>query len=275
MKIEDYPPQEPLSDFAKPYHDACISRAEMLDYEEFLYGEDAYQSVLVCRANNPTGHVLAFVHGGGWISGYKEWMAFMGPALSQWGITFASIGYRLAPRVFFPDGYQDVLDGFAGLVDRIGEFGGRPDRVFVGGHSAGGHYSSLMAVSTDWQRPRNMASDIVKGCLPISGVYDCREGNGMSARPRFLGPEDSETDQQASPVVNIRHAPPFFMAWGSDDFPHLKQQGADMALALRKAGASVETIELEGCDHLGASLEAGDPDGDWAPHAARWMQSQV
>jgi len=275
MKIEDYPPQEPLSDFAKPYHDTCVHRAEVTEYEEFQYGDNAYQSVLVCKADEPTGDVLAFVHGGGWTNGYKEWMAFMGPALGELGITFASIGYRLAPGVLFPDGYHDVQDGFAAVVDRIEEFGGRKDRMFIGGHSAGGHYSSLMAVTNDWQAPRNLPQDIVKGCLPISGVYDFREGNGMAVRPRFLGPENSAVDEQASPIVNIQRTPPFFMAWGSDDFPHLIQQGADMAAALKNAGASVQTVELEGCDHLGANLEAGDSEGDWAPPAVKWMRKQA
>ena len=275
MKLEDYSPQEPLSDFARPYHEVCMGRAEDTPFDEFSYGDDPYQGVLVCRAEEPTGDVLAFVHGGGWTNGYKEWMAFMGPALTVSGVTFASIGYRLAPSALFPEGYHDVLDGFAALVDRIEDFGGKKDRMFIGGHSAGGHYASLMAVSDDWQAPRGLPADVIRGCLPISGVYDFREGNGMSVRPRFLGPEGTGVEERASPIANIHRTPPFFMAWGSEDFPHLKTQGAAMAAALKKAGAVVETVELEGCDHLDANLEAGDEEGDWAPRAAAWMAVQA
>ena len=47
-----------------------------------------------------------------------------------------------------------------------------------------------------------------------------------------------------------------------------------MADALKTAGGSVETMILEDCDHLEASLETGNPDGPWAPRAAVWMREQ-
>lgn len=274
MKFEDYPPQEPLSDFARPYHEVCMSRAEDVDFTEFNYGEDPYQSVLVCKPEEPTGDVLAFIHGGGWTNGCKEWMAFMAPAVLEFGITFASIGYRLAPGVLWPDGYRDAQDGIAAVYKRVEEFGGKRERFFIGGHSAGGHYSSLMAVTDDWQEARGMPKNAIKGCLPVSGVYDFRDGNGMSTRPRFLGPEGGDAEEKASPIANIQQTPPFLMAWGADDFPHLITQAKAMNKALKAAGGKVTTVELEGCDHLDANLEAGDAEGEWTPPAAKWMAAQ-
>ncbi len=271
MRIEDYPAQEPLSDFARPYHEETLRRAGGIAFEEFRYGENPYQSVLVAPSEAPAGDVLAFIHGGGWTNGYKEWMAFMAPALTARGVTFASIGYRLAPGTLFPDGFHDVLDGFAALHGRIGGYGGDPGRMFVGGHSAGGHYSALMAVTAGWQEARGLPADAVRGCLPVSGVFDFRPGNGMSVRPRFLGPEESGAETPASPVANIARTPPFLLAWGSADFPHLRTQGEVMAAALDAAGGSVETMVLEGCDHLEASLETGNPEGPWPVRAAAWM----
>lgn len=273
MKIEDYPPQEPISDFAMPYHKEVLRRGAGVAFEEFAYGDNGYQSVLISAADAPSGEVLAFVHGGGWTNGYKEWMAFMAPALNSSGITFASVGYRMAPQTVFPDGYHDVLDGFAALHARVANVGGSPEKMFVGGHSAGGHYSSLMAVTDDWQASRGLPSDVVKGCLPVSGVYDFRPGNGMSGRPRFLGPEGAGTEELASPIANIARTPPFFMAWGSEDFPHLRTQGDAMAAALQAKGGAVESTVLPGCDHFGASYAAGDVDGDWPRRAASWMKS--
>ena len=150
-----------------------------------------------------------------------------------------------------------------------------PERMFVGGHSAGGHYASLMAVTNDWQAPRNLPADVVSGCLPVSGVFDFRPGNGMSVRPRFLGPEDSGVEDQASPLLHIERPPPFFLAWGTDDFPHLRDQGAAMTEALRAAGGTADTLVLDGCDHFGASYAAGDPDGPWPERAVAWMKGRT
>jgi len=274
VKIEDYPPQEPLADYARPYHEEVRRLGAGVAYEEFAYGGNAYRGVLVARAAEPTGDVLAFIHGGGWTNGYKEWMAFMAPALTARGVTFASIGYRLAPGTLFPDGYNDVLDGFAALHGRVGGFGGDPGRMFVGGHSAGGHYSSLMAVTDGWQAARGLPADVVRGCLPVSGVFEFREGSGMKVRPRFLGPAETGAEVPASPIANIARTPPFFMAWGSADFPHLRRQGDEMAAALKAAGGSAETMVFEGCDHFHANYEAGNPDGPWPERAAAWMAEQ-
>ena len=79
--------------------------------EEALYGEDSYQGLIVWRAPKPSGAMLAFMHGGGWTSGYKEWMAFMAPAFTEAGIDFASIGYRLAPQHVFPTALEDGRRG--------------------------------------------------------------------------------------------------------------------------------------------------------------------
>jgi len=271
---EDYPPQEPISDFARPYHEETMRRAEGLEGIEAVHGEDPYQSVVLFPAPDPSGDVLAFIHGGAWTNGYKEWMSFMAPALTQRGVTFASLGYRLAPMHLFPSGFDDCADGIKWLCNNVNEHGGDPNRLFVGGHSAGGHYSALLAVTRAWRRDRDLPEDVVGGCLPISGVFDFRDGGGMSTRPRFLGPADSDNDAKASPIANIDGTPPpFLLTWGEKDFPHLIEQAEHMQGALADAGGDVETLVIDEQDHLGASLAAGDEHEDWIDRAVDWMRA--
>ena len=147
---------------------------------ERRYGADPYQSVAVFRAPAPNGTLLAFMHGGGWTNGYKEWMAFMAPAFTAAGVSFATIGYRLAPAHVFPAGTDDVIAALALLHQNAAEFGYDPARIFLGGHSAGGHYAALLAVRRDWQAKAGLPQDVIRGCLPISGVYDF----GAAIRPQ-------------------------------------------------------------------------------------------
>ncbi len=95
MRPQDYPPQEPVSAFAMPYRDACMMQSFGVPFAEFQYGADPYQSVAVYSPEKPDGRLFAFVHGGGWTSGYKEWMGFMAPAFTTVGVTFAQ--HRLSP----------------------------------------------------------------------------------------------------------------------------------------------------------------------------------
>ncbi len=118
-----------------------------------------------------------------------------------------------------------------------------------------------------------MPADVIRGCLPISGVYRFGEGSGLSMRPRFLG--DESNDVAASPIQHIGAAPtPFLIAFGSDDFPHLVRQAGEMRAALEAAGGDVDSIELPGRNHFTASTAGGEPDGPWVPRALDWMARQ-
>ena len=139
MRIEDYPTQEPLSEPGQAFAAEVMKRGAGVSAEDVSYGADPYQGIALCVPKRPNGTVVALAHGGGWVSGYKEHLVFMGPILNQAGIVFASIGYRLAPRHLYPAGYNDVADAVAWLHKNIARYGGDPRRIFIGGHSAGGH----------------------------------------------------------------------------------------------------------------------------------------
>ncbi len=208
-----YPPQEPLSGIGAKYHVRVQELGAGIDGETFAYGDDPYQEVAVFAAPEPNGTVVAFMHGGGWTNGYKEWMAFMAPPLTAAGITFVSIGYRLAPGVTWPAGVEDAAAGIAWVYENIASHGGDPERIFVGGHSAGGHHAAWVAVRADWQDAAGVPANVIRGALPVSGVYDFTEGNGMPTRPRFLG-EGAGNETDSSPIHTISNTPPFLMAWG-------------------------------------------------------------
>jgi acetyl esterase/lipase len=264
MRLEDYPPQEPVAPFAHAYSDDLIRRVDVDAGENFFYGKNPYQSVALFRPEHANGTVLGFIHGGGWTNGYKEMMGYMAPAFTSRGVLFASIGYRLAPSHPWPACFDDTAAAVAWLVQNIGRYGGDPKRIFLGGRSAGGHLASLLAVRRDWQKPRWLRPDVVRACIPVSGVYLFGEQAGFSRRPQFLGPPDSNRDIAASPLRNIQGTPPpFLMSWGENDFPHLIRQAHQMADMLRAGGGSVETMVLPGCDHLGTSAPTGDPNSSW------------
>ena len=276
MRPEDYPPQEPFTQIGARYHGEVMALGDGIEAHEARYGEDPYQSVAVYAAERPNGLVLCMIHGGGWTNGYKEWMAFMAPAITAQGVTMVSLGYRLAPRHVFPAGFEDCCDGLALVWRTVAAYGGDAARMFVGGHSSGGHLASLAALRQDWLEPRGLPRDAIRGALPISGTYTFGEGSGLSMRPRFLGPEGSGSETAAAPWTHMHgEAPPFLIAWGEHDFPHLVRQAGAFAAALQRLGVEVETLELAECDHLGASYASGEADGAWIARAAAFMAAHA
>src|SRR5256885_1044061 len=121
MRLEEYPPQEPLSEAGQLYSSECFKRSEGIAFEEHAYGADPYQRLLVFAPPKPDGRVLIFWHGGGWTSGYKEWMGFVAPALTDAGVILVSAGYRLAPQHVFPTGLDDCAAAVRWIYERIGQ----------------------------------------------------------------------------------------------------------------------------------------------------------
>jgi dipeptidyl aminopeptidase/acylaminoacyl peptidase len=112
----------------------------------------------------------------------------------------------------------------------------------------------------------------IRGCLPISGVYDFGAESGLTMRPRFLGPTGSGTKTAASPIGKIKGKPlPFFLAYGDDDFPHLIRQAERMDVALHNAGGDVRRIVMPGRTHFTASYAGGEADGPWVAPAVDWI----
>lgn len=274
MNITDYPPQEPLSEAGRVYGAECLRRGAGVTGEQARYGDDPYQSILVFRASRPDGRALLFWHGGGWTSGYKEWMAFMAPAFTSAGVTFISAGYRLAPEHLFPIGLNDCASAVRWTLANLARLGGDPRKLFIGGHSAGGHYAALLAVSRAWQARTEVPIDCVRGCLPLSGVYDFTASSGLTMRPRFLGAVGNE--REASPIHQMQTPlPPFFVAHGSADFPHLMKQAEAFEAAFRAAGGAIRRDVLQGRDHFSASYAGGEADGPWVMPALAFMASVV
>jgi acetyl esterase/lipase len=275
MKLDHYPPQEPLSPLGEAYQARILALGAGVDGEAHAYGADPYQTLTVFRPAAPTGDLLVFFHGGGWTNGYKEWMYFMAPALLAQGVSFVSAGYRLAPGHVFPAGLEDAADAVAWTWRHLAGEGAASRRLFVGGHSAGGHYAALLAVTAGWRGARGLPADVLAGCLPVSGVYRLGAESGIGNRPRFLGTQDPErTDAAASPIARLEAAacPPFLITHGGRDFPHLVVQAQQMAAALQGAGVALQTHILEGANHFEASVACGERPAGWPALAAAWMR---
>ncbi len=261
MRIEDYPPQAPRAAASAAYHDVVIGLCDGIDGTDVAYGDDVYQHVALFVPEKPNGQVLAYMHGGRWSYGYKEYAAFMAPPLNAAGIILASIGHRLVPSVDFNGGFADVNAGVGWVRDNVGRYGGDPDQLFVAGHSSGGHYAAMYALKVGG----------VRGAAPISGVYDLSPTGYPQGDPPPCIPAGSDGAAE-SPIYNIGATPPpFLVTWGSDDYDFLIPQARNFADALEKAGGDVTRLECAGKTHFSVSHEGAAAGGAWMSTLMDWM----
>lgn len=104
---------------------------------------------LAYRPENATGCDPLFVnvHGGGFIYGSPEIDDdFCQAVCDELGVVVLNVSYRLAPESRWPSDKEDVYDAVKYLHDNPGAFGIDPDRIAIGGHSAGGNISTVVAM---------------------------------------------------------------------------------------------------------------------------------
>lgn len=273
LRLEDYPPQTPRPEPILAVQKDLWDRSRDIDGVDIGWGDDIYQHISIYPASKPNGSVFAFIHGGRWTSGHKEAMAFMAPAFQAAGITFASLGHRLAP-LHYEEGFSDLCNGIACLAANVDRHGGDPDRIFVGGHSSGGHYAAQLAVTRDWQARHGLGRDVIKGCLPISGVYDVSSDSDMADWPPPCLAEGDD-GRQKSPLYRLAETPPpFLVSWGSADYPFLIPQAKAFAAALGDADTDLDTLEMEGKTHFSVMGEGAEPGGEWSQRAISWINAR-
>jgi acetyl esterase/lipase len=176
--------------------------------------------------------VLLQVPGGAWMVGSKRQQAYpLMSHLAELGWVCVAINYRLSPRSTWPDHIVDVKRALAWVKEHIAEYGGDPDWVAITGGSAGGHLSSLAALTANdpqFQPGFETADTSVRAAVPFYGLYDFN-GEDSAIHPLMapmLGKyvfkrtrtEIADAFRVASPISYISaDAPPFFLLHGTND----------------------------------------------------------
>jgi acetyl esterase/lipase len=204
--------------------------------------------------------VVMFVHGGGFTVGIKDQYAFVGQVLAANGIATAVISYRLSPKTSYPGHVQDVARAFAWLRGHVAEYGGKADRIFVAGHSAGATLVAMLGSDPAYLREVGESLDHVTGVIPISGSFTQSARSGMFDSPYAV---DVEVVRNASAINHVTGThPPFLILYGDRDAPRTGQDAAAMTQALKGAGNQAEVHEIADHAHMDmitGIMSPGDP----------------
>jgi acetyl esterase/lipase len=268
-----------MSPLAEQYAAFCLARTAQVQAQgrqvlDIPYGTDYWQKIDLYLPPQGTASglpTLLFMHGGYWTHGYKDWLGFMAPAFVSLPALFVSVGYRLSPAVRHPAALEDCLTALAWAYSHVAEYGGDPQRLFVGGHSAGGHLAALMALQPALLTARGLPAAVINACFPVSGVYDLDDDIPPDRLQAFLAPGTSRA--AASPLQHVHgNRTPFLLAIGAHDYPVLYAQAYTMTAALRQEIGPVELLEIAGADHFQSSMQAQDAEDPWVQRARAWMQ---
>ncbi|XP_061973597.1 probable isoprenylcysteine alpha-carbonyl methylesterase ICMEL1 isoform X1 [Populus nigra] len=242
-----------------------------------VYGDKPRNRLDLYLPKNTDGPkpVVAFVTGGAWIIGYKAWGSLLGQQLSERDIMVACIDYRNYPQGTMSNMVEDASEGISFVCNKIAEYGGDPNRVYLMGQSAGGHIAACALVeqaikeageggSTTWSVLQIKTYFGLSGGYNLFNLVDYFHSRGLY-RSIFLSiMEGEESLRRFSPEVivqdpNLKKAvsllPPIVLFHGTADYSIPADSSKSFAETLQSVGVRAESILYEGKTHTDLFLQ--------------------
>lgn len=236
--------------------------------EDLAYGDDPKQALDFFPAASRGRPVLVFIHGGYWQSLDKSDFSYVAAPYLQHDINVAVVNYRLAPDVPMAAIVRDNQQALAWLYRQAEALGFDGHRIFVSGHSAGGHLTATMA-GTRWEQ-FGVPADLVKGGCAISGLYDLEP-----IRLCYLNQVVRLTPADVATYSPVYHLPttrlPMILTVGGDESEEYHRLQAQYAGLLREQGNKAEVVVQARGHHFDAVDYLGDAEGELAAAVLRMI----
>jgi arylformamidase len=220
------------------------------------YGTSPREVLDIYAADRPGGPVLVYIHGGYWRSGSKDDNCNFAPAFVQRGATVVLVEYDLCPNVTVTDIVRQTRAAIAWVYRNIMRYSGNPSRLYVAGHSAGGHLTA-MALAHDWEK-HSLPRDLIKGAVATSGVYDLDMVMQISVNEQVR--MTSEIARENNPFL---HPPisncPVIVAVGGAEPKGWQQMSEDFLKLCQEHGLACQYLVVPGANHYTMSEHLADP----------------
>ena len=233
------------------------ARAALRSVLDIPYGPTLEETLDIFPADVPQAPVFVFIHGGYWRALSSKTFSGVAQGLQARGITTVVINYALCPQVTIDEIVRQTRAALAWTLRSIQHYGGDPQRVAIGGHSAGGHLTA-MALQTAWADDYGLPQDPFVAALPLSGLYDI-----APLRYTYLQPQiqlDEGIIRRNSPAFGVRPCKtPLWITWGGAETPEFARQSQIYYDAWLAAGNTAELAPVPGADHYTVIHGLEDP----------------
>jgi arylformamidase len=235
--------------------------------------------------------VIFWIHGGGWVVGDKDDVGLKPKALTERGFVFVSTGYRLLPEVSMEELIGDVAKSLGWVHRNIALHGGDPNRIIVGGHSAGAQLAALICVDERYLKREGVSFDVLQGCVPVDGdTYDIPKiimtaehrqtlygGKMFTLGHRQKFGNDPEKHVDFSAVTHVERGkgiPPFLLLYFSGN-PDTRAQAHRLEASLRDSTISAKAFGKRETNHSQLNNDLGKPEDPATQELFKFLDSVV
>jgi len=208
------------------------------------YGPSPRQIIDLFPARAGTDAPLAmFIHGGGWRALDPSSFSHMAAGPNAHDVSVAIAGYDLCPQVTVAAIIEEMRAACLLLWRKFHK------RIFIYGHSAGGHLAACM-LATDWKTvaPDTLA-DLVPAAYVISGVFD------VTPLLHVAQYQDLRLDEKSAHVVSplywqVPAGRKLAIAVGALESSEFLRQSRGIAQAWRQAMTQLSYEEIPDANHF-------------------------
>ena len=227
--------------------------------KRFAYGPTTIEALDVFTARVPNAPVSIFVHGGAWRAGLAKNYAYAAELFVEAGAHYVVPDFN---NVLETGGdlmvmAEQVRRAVAWVYRNAKSFGGDPERLYVCGHSSGGHLTDVL-LTTDWQKDFSLPPTLIKGGVCGSGMFDLKPVR-LSKRSSYVKFTDEMKEQLSAQRHIDRLAAPVALVHGTLETPEFQRQSRDFAAAVKAAGKPVTLAVMEGYNHFEVMEQLGNP----------------
>ena len=224
---------------------------------DVAYGPLEDQKLDVYPADAPGSPVGVYMHGGAWTRSDKAIESSMAESFVGAGAAYVAVNFSLCPKVSLDELIRQAREGVVWSYHNAASFNGDADRMFILGHSSGGHVGGMMAV-TDWASMHGLPRGLIKGAMLCSGMYDLTPVK-LSARNEYLKLDD-EAVERNSPMRQIpQDGFPLVVGYGEGEHKEFRRQSKALAATWRERGFPVEEIDRAGVHHFSLRRDFNNP----------------
>jgi arylformamidase len=259
---------EHLEYFARYERDSAALRARWPGRLDLAYGPTPRQAIDLFLPRARPAPLLVFIHGGYWQSRDRKDFSFVAGPLLERGAAVALLGYDLAPAVRMDAIVAEVRAGLAWLHRHAADHGCDPARLYVAGHSAGGHLAA-MTLATDW-RTLGLPKDAIKGVCAISGVFDL-EPIRLCYLNEVVGLDAAEARRNSPLHLPLYGSCPVTVVVGELETRAFHEQSRAYAARLERDGWPCELLVQPGAEHFAIIMSMADADAPVVQAIARQM----
>ncbi len=211
------------------------------------YGTHELNRLDIYQPGGQAQGTVIFFYGGCWgacTTFTRENYRFVAQALTARGYIVVIPDYRRYPEVSFPQMMADSAAAAVWVMNNIDRFGGEADRIFLMGHSAGGHLAAMLTVNERYLGPALHRN--IRGFIGLAAPYDFIFDKPYLPRV-FAGVDYAES--QPVHFVDGRE-PPLLLLYGNADTEVKRRNIVNMTERVRQRGGSVEPHIYDGLDHV-------------------------